>query len=181
MRSPLVARLSSSIPIVAVMTVVLGVAYPLAGSALAQVVAEYRADGQVIELDGEVVGSRLIAQEFASVGYSQSRLSAGYDAAASTLSNVVPTVPELLDVVADRVGTYHEQNGVADGAPIPVDAVSASGSALDPRISRANAVRVALRVGEHTDLQASGIFGGDAVRVCVPKFNVALETVAGVS
>ena len=193
MRSPLVAQLAASVRIVAVMTVALGVAYPLAVTAFAQVAVEDRADGQLVEVDGEVVGSRLIAQEFTGDEYFHPRPSAaGYGAAASNGSNLGPTSPELLDTVADRVADYRALNGVPDGVRVPVDAVTASGSGLDPHISPANALLQAPRVAaargvdvdvvlhlidEHTGRRPLGILGDDAVNVL--DLNIALDRVAG--
>lgn len=189
MRHPLLAQLGASIRIVAIMTVALGVAYPLAVTAFAQIAVADRADGQFIEVDGEVVGSRLIAQEFTGEQYFHPRPSAaGYDASASSGSNLGPTNPELLDTVAQRVAAYRTLNGVPDGVPIPVDAVTASGSGLDPDISPANARLQAPRVAaargldldavvalvdEHTARRPLGILGDDAVNVL--ELNVALD------
>jgi K+-transporting ATPase ATPase C chain len=195
MRSPLLAQLAASVRIVAVMTVALGVAYPLAVTAFAQVAVEDRADGRLVEVDGETVGSRLIAQEFIGDEYFHPRPSAvGYDAAASGGSNLGPTNPELLDAVADRVAGYRALNGAPDGVRVPVDAVTASGSGLDPHISPANAALQAPRIAaarrldmdvvldlvrEHTDHRPLGILGDDAVNVL--DLNIALDAVAGSS
>jgi potassium-transporting ATPase KdpC subunit len=193
MRWPFVAQLSASVRIVAVMTVALGVAYPLAVTGFAQVVANDRADGQLIELDGRVVGSRLLAQAFTGIEYFHPRPSAAdYDAGSSTGSNLGPTNPELLATVADRVAAYRELNGLPDGVSVPVDAVTESASGLDPHISPANARLQAPRVArarrldldevlalvdEHTDRRPLGVLGDDAVNVVA--LNVALDTVAG--
>jgi K+-transporting ATPase ATPase C chain len=193
MRSTLVAQLSASFRIVAVMTVALGVAYPLAVTAFAQLAVEERANGQLLEVDGEVVGSRLIAQEFTGDGYFHPRPSAaGFDAAASSASNLGPTNPELLATVAERVMAYRRLNGVPEVVRVPVDAVTASASGLDPHISPANAALQAPRVAaarglevavvldlvdEHTDRRPLGILGDDAVNVL--ELNIALETAAG--
>ncbi|MGE5211142.1 MAG: potassium-transporting ATPase subunit KdpC [Acidobacteriota bacterium] len=185
----MLAQLGASIRIVAIMTVALGVAYPLAVTAFAQIAVADRAAGQFIEVDGEVVGSRLIAQEFTGEQYFHPRPSAaGYDASASSGSNLGPTNPELLDTVAERVAAYRTLNRVPDGVPIPVDAVTASGSGLDPDISPANARLQASRVAaargldldavvalvdEHTARRPLGILGDDAVNVL--ELNVALD------
>jgi K+-transporting ATPase ATPase C chain len=189
MRSPLLAQLAASVRIVAVMTVALGVVYPLAITAFAQVVVEDRADGQLVEVDGQVVGSRLIGQEFTGEEYFHPRPSAaGYDAAASTGSNLGPTNQELLDTVAERVAAYRALNGLPAEVPVPVDAVTASGSGLDPHISPANARLQATRVAtargldpavvlqlvaEHTERRPLYVLGDDAVNVL--ELNAALD------
>jgi K+-transporting ATPase ATPase C chain len=193
MRWPFVALLTASVRIVAIMSFALGVAYPLAVTGFAQVIAKDRADGQLIELDGRVVGSLLLAQAFTGIEYFHPRPSAAdYDASSSTGSNLGPTNPELLDTVADRVAAYRELNGLPDGVPVPVDAVTASASGLDPHISPANARLQAPRVAaarrldlaevlalvdEHTDRRPLGVLGDDAVNVVA--LNVALDTVTG--
>jgi K+-transporting ATPase ATPase C chain len=193
MRWPFVALLTASVRIVAIMSFALGVAYPLAVTGFAQVIAKDRADGQLIELDGRVVGSRLLAQAFTGIEYFHPRPSAAdYDASSSAGSNLGPTNPELLDTVADRVAAYRELNGLPDGVPVPVDAVTASASGLDPHISPANARLQAPRVAaarrldlaevlalvdEHTDRRPLGVLGDDAVNVVA--LNVALDTVTG--
>jgi K+-transporting ATPase ATPase C chain len=189
MRSGLVGQLSASIRIVVLMTVALGVVYPLAVTAFAQLAVEGRADGQLVVVDGNVVGSELIAQEFTSDEYFHPRPSAaGYDASSSSGSNLGPTNPELLDTVAERVTAYRELNGVPEEVRVPVDAVTASGSGLDPHISPANAQLQARRVAdargvelervldlidEHTDRRPLGVLGDDAVNVL--RLNVALD------
>lgn len=191
MRSGLLGQLSAGVRMVAVMTLGLGVVYPLTVTAFAQVVAGDRADGQLIRVDGEVVGSRLIAQEFTQPQYFHPRPSAaGYDASASAGSNLGPTNPELLDTVAERVRAYRDANGLPDSVAVPVDAVTASGSGLDPHISPANARLQAARVAEarsldvdavtdlideHTDGRPLGILGDDAVNVL--ELNMALDRI----
>jgi K+-transporting ATPase ATPase C chain len=130
-------------------TVLVGVVYPLVTTAIAQVAFPDEADGSLVRDDGVVVGSRLIGQQFVSPEYFHPRPSAagaGYDAASSSGSNLGPLDPVLLDAVASRVDAYRLENGLDDGVPVPVDAVTASGSGLDPHITVANALLQAPRV-----------------------------------
>lgn len=189
MRSSFVRNILAAIRMMALMTVVLGVVYPLAVTAFAQTAVEDRADGSMIEVDGEVVGSRLIAQEFVSDVYLHSRPSAAdYDGAASTGSNLGPTSPDLLDSVEQRVTAYRESNGLGEDVDVPVDAVTSSGSGLDPHVSSRNAQLQAARIAAsrqvdvadvlqviaaHTDHRPLGILGDDAVNVLA--VNVALD------
>ena len=134
-----------------VLTAVTGVLYPAVVTAVSQVAFHDKANGSLIERDGVVVGSRLIGQQFAAPEYFHSRPSAagaGYDGAASSGSNLGPTNPELIDAVAERVDAYRTENGLDAAVPVPVDAVTASASGLDPHISEANAALQAQRVAE---------------------------------
>ena len=118
----------------------------------AQVAFHDKANGSLIQRDGQAVGSELIGQQFTEPIYFWPRPSAvgenGYDASTSGGSNLGPTNPDLLDAVAERVAAYREANGLSDDVPVPVDAVTASGSGLDPDISVANARLQAHRVAE---------------------------------
>jgi K+-transporting ATPase ATPase C chain len=122
-------------------TVLLGILYPLLVTGLAQLIFPKQANGQLIKgKDGAVVGSRLIGQPFAGPGYFHSRPSsagaAGYDATASSGSNLGPTNAQLIARVNGDVARLQAEN---PGTPIPVDLVTTSGSGLDPDISPAAA------------------------------------------
>ena len=151
MRAQVVAALRA----VLVFTVLCGVAYPLAVTAFAQLAFDDRADGSLLHQDGRVVGSSLLGQELEGPEWFAPRPSAagdGYDTAASGASNLGPSNPALLDEVESRVADYRRANDLAADAPVPVDAVTASGSGLDPHISVANARLQAPRVAEARDL-----------------------------
>jgi K+-transporting ATPase ATPase C chain len=118
-----------------VTTVIFGVIYPLAVTAMAQLLFHDRANGQLLERNGELVGSRMIGQAFTSPGYFHPRPSAagtGYDATASGGSNLAPTNKNLIERVKGDVQKLHAEN---PNAAIPVDLVTTSGSGLDPDIS----------------------------------------------
>jgi len=121
-------------------TVLLGIIYPLVVTGLAQVLYPRRANGEIIESRGKLVGSRLIGQPFTAPGYFHSRPSAagpaGYDSTQSQGSNLAPTNKALLDRVSASVQTLQAEN---PNAPIPIDLVTASASGLDPDISPASA------------------------------------------
>src|SRR5260370_15924803 len=122
-----------------VTTVMFGVLYPLVITGLAQVFFPNRANGQLIQKNGKIVGSRIIGQSFTRPGYFHSRPSfagTGYDASASSGSNLGPTNKALLERVQGDVQKLQAEN---PNAPIPIDLVTASGSGLDPEISLAAA------------------------------------------
>jgi K+-transporting ATPase ATPase C chain len=172
-------------------TVLLGVIYPLVVTGLAQVLYPHRANGEIIESRGKLVGSRLIGQPFTAPGYFHSRPSAagpaGYDPTQSQGSNLAPTNKALLDRVSASVQTLQAEN---PNTAIPIDLVTASASGLDPDISPASAEfqipRVAkerkmteadLRtvVQRHTQQRQFGILGEP--RVNVLELNLDLDEI----
>jgi K+-transporting ATPase ATPase C chain len=147
---------------VIVFTVLLGGVYPLIVTGVSQVAFADKANGSIVEVDGEAVGSELIGQAFTEPGYFWSRPSAagdGYDAMASAASNLGPNDETLLSDVEQRAVEYREANGLAADALVPVDAVTALASGLDPHISVANARLQAARVAEERGLTAEQVGG----------------------
>jgi potassium-transporting ATPase KdpC subunit len=131
-----------------VLTVLTGVIYPAVVTGIAQVVFPTQANGSLETVGGRVVGSRLIGQNFTRPEYFHPRPSAagaGYDAGASSGSNLGPTSRKLIDRVKGSIAQYRQENPGHTG-PIPADAITASGSGLDPHISPANAGIQAARV-----------------------------------
>jgi K+-transporting ATPase ATPase C chain len=175
------------------LTILLGIIYPLIMTGFAQVLFPIQANGTLVrDRSGSVVGSSLLGQNFSRPEYFHPRPSAagdnGYDPLASGASNLGPTNQKLIDSVKDRADAYRQENDLSPETLIPVDAVTASGSGLDPDISPANAqlqvARVArLRgksveevrslVGQYTEGRTFGILGEP--RVNVLKLNLALD------
>jgi K+-transporting ATPase ATPase C chain len=172
--------------------------YPLIVFGIGQVAFRHQANGSLIaDKDGTVRGSRLLGQGFTADRYFHPRPSAagnGYDAANSSGSNLGPTSQKLNDLIKARISDYRRENGLADTDSIPADAVTASGSGLDPHISVRNAElqipRVAKATGlsvetlrrlieQHTDGRAFGVLGDPGVNVL--PLNLALDTLAAKS
>jgi K+-transporting ATPase ATPase C chain len=144
-------QLPTAIAVFVFFSVLVGLVYPVVVTGIAQVAFGTKADGSLVLQDGHVVGSALIGQSFDGPAYFHPRPSAagdGYDAMASGASNLGPSNAELLDAVAQRKAEYRRANGLATGERVPVDAITASGSGLDPDISPANARLQARRVAE---------------------------------
>ena len=153
---PFIRQLRPAVVAVVVFTVILGIAYPLVVTALGQVAFHDKANGSLIEVDGVVVGSELLGQNFVAPQYFHPRPSAagaGYDASASSGSNYGPTNPDFLATVAERVDAYRAENKLTADVAVPVDAVTASASGLDPAISIANARLQAPRVASERGLE----------------------------
>jgi len=144
-----VTMLRPALVLLALLTVLTGVVYPLAITGLAQVAFHEKANGSLIAVDGKVVGSKLIGQPFDDPRYFWSRPSATspfpYNANNSSGSNLGPTNPALVDAVKARVASLRAADPGND-APVPVDLVTASGSGLDPHVSPAAAEFQAARV-----------------------------------
>lgn len=173
-------------------TLLLGLMYPLVVTALAQVIFPKQANGQLIQRNGTIVGSRIIGQGFSGAGYFHSRPSATtvpYDAANSAGSNLGPTNQKLIDRVRQDVAALHLEN---PNEPIPIDMVTTSASGFDPEISPAAAEfqlpRVAKERGmavdqlralvkKHTEGRQFGFLGEP--RVNVLELNLALDEMAG--
>ena len=190
----LLRQLRPALAAVVVFTALCGLAYPVVVTVVAQVAWADNADGSLIERDGTVIGSALIGQPFTSPQYFHPRPSAAgdrYDAAASSASNLGPTNPELLATVVERVAAYRAENGLSHTELVPVDAVTASASGLDPHISvrnaRLQAPRVATERGmavadvlaaidEHTTQRPLAVLGDPGVDVL--QLNVALDAAA---
>ena len=157
--------------------------YPALVWAVAQGLFHSQANGSLVSVKGQVIGSSLLGQQFAGPGYFHPRPSAagdGYDAANSSGSNLGPTSQKLIAAVKERVAAYRAENNLAPGVLIPVDAVTASASGLDPHISVKNALLQAGRVAKargvgeealqkkivsHTEGRDLGIFGEPRVNV----------------
>lgn len=166
--------------------------YPLIVFGISQALFYDKANGSlIVDKDGGVRGSRLLAQGFSAEKYFHPRPSAagnGYDAASSSGSNLGPTSQKLNDAIKDRIDTYRKENGLGGNEPVPADAVTASGSGLDPHISLHNAqlqtARVAKARGlsedkvrelveQNTDGRDLGVFGESGVNVL--QLNLALD------
>ena len=158
--APIRSVLTPALRLLLIFTVLTGVAYPLAVTALAQWVFPHQADGSLIVRNGRTLGSRLIGQPFRDPRYFWSRPSATagapYDGLASGGSNLGPTNPELRIAVARRVAALRAADP-GNAAPVPVDLVTASASGLDPDISPAAAEYQLARVARVRGLPRAAV------------------------
>jgi K+-transporting ATPase ATPase C chain len=187
-------ELKASVLLTAVFVVLLCGAYPLVVWVGAQALFPARANGSlIVDKDGAVRGSALLAQNFSSDKYFQPRPSAagtGYDATSSSGTNLGPTSQKLADSIKAAVAAYRTANGLTADAPVPADAVTSSGSGLDPHISIANAELQAPRVARarglpletiralivrHTADRDFGVLGEPGVNVLL--LNLALDQI----
>lgn len=195
--------LGSSLRAAVLVMLVGGIAYPLLVTGIAQTVLPHAANGSLIEHNGQVIGSALIGQSFAGAGYFHSRpsattapdpdkegssIAAPYNAGLSAASNQGATHQGLMDSVSERVAQYRADNRLAASALVPVDAVTASASGLDPHISLANAQlqlprvtqtrglpleQVQALLPQATEQRTLGVLGEP--RVNVLQLNLALD------
>lgn len=185
----MLTHIRPALVLLAVFTLVTGLLYPLVMTGIGQSLFPKQAGGSLIDQDGKVVGSALLAQNFTQPQYFLPRPSAagkdGYDATSSSGSNLAPTAKALVERVAGDTEAYKGRDG---SAAVPVDAVTTSGSGLDPHISPANAARQLPRVAEargltiaevqslieaHTERPWLGFLGQPGVNVLT--LNIALD------
>jgi len=187
----MLAYLRPALVLLVILSAVTGIVYPLVVTGIAQVVFPYQANGSLIVKDGKAVGSALIGQPFDDPKYFWGRPSAtapfGYNAAASSGSNLSPTNPDLVKAVQGRVDALRAADP-GNTAPVPVDLVTSSGSGLDPHISPAAALYQVARVAkarglapevvsrlieQHTQGRFLGLLGEPGVNVLT--LNLALD------
>jgi K+-transporting ATPase ATPase C chain len=188
----LFSELRSAVMVTLIFAVVCCGLYPLVVFGISQALFRDQANGSlIVDKDGTVHGSKLLGQQFTADKYFQSRPSAagiGYDATSSGGSNLGPTSQKLNDAIAQHIADYRTQNNLATNVLVPADAVTASGSGLDPHISLANAAlqiprvakarglsedRVRQLVQQHTHGRDLGIFGEPSVNVLT--LNLSLD------
>jgi potassium-transporting ATPase KdpC subunit len=189
---PMLSQLRQAVMATLALAVVCCGIYPLLVFGLGQILFPDKANGSlIVDAKGTVRGSRLIGQPFAADKYFHPRPSSagnGYDPTSSSGSNLGPTSQKLRDAIAQNVADYRSQNGLATNAVVPADAVTASGSGLDPHISLENAQLQARRVAKArgitddrlgklieqcTDSADFGILGEPGVNVL--QLNLALD------
>jgi K+-transporting ATPase ATPase C chain len=185
------SQLSPALRMVALLTVLTGLVYPAVVTGLCQILFKNQANGSLIKVNGQVIGSALLGQNFSKPEYFHPRPSSagtdGYDATASSGSNFGATNQKLYDRVKASADQFRKENPTYAG-PIPADALTASGSGLDPQISLANAAAQAERVAKARSMDNASLqrliasnterrdleFLGEP-RINVLKLNLALD------
>ena len=156
----LLRNLRTAFIMMLLLTGLLGIVYPLFTLGVAHILAPHKANGSLVKKDGQIVGSYLIGQSFHQAKYFHPRPSAagnGYDAMASSGSNLGPDSKKRLALVKKRIITLKKENPLNAKQPIPIDAITASGSGLDPDISPGNARYQAPRVSQAQHLTLSAV------------------------
>jgi len=156
----LVEELRASIAATLLLAVLCCGIYPVLVWAIGQGVFPHQANGSLIQVDGKVAGSSLLAQGFTAPSYFHPRPSAagqGYDAASSSGTNLGPTSKKLIEDVKQRVADYRTENGLPPEARVPADAVTSSASGLDPHIGVRNALLQATRVAKARGIGAKDV------------------------
>jgi K+-transporting ATPase ATPase C chain len=154
------AELRSAVLAVAVLAIIVGGIYPLVSWGLAQALFPGRSNGSLVTRNDRIVGSSLIGQPFRSPAYFHPRPSAageGYDAERSGGTNLGPLSKTLVEAVRARAAAYRAENGLAADAAVPADAVTSSGSGLDPHISLENARIQSRRVAQARGLSEANV------------------------
>jgi potassium-transporting ATPase KdpC subunit len=179
----MLSEIRSAAMVTLVLAVVCCGVYPLIVFGFGQVLFPEKANGSlIVDASGSVRGSRLIGQPFTADQYFHSRPSAagnGYDARSSGGSNLGPTSQKLRDAIAQNVVDYRTQNGLVTNAPVPADAVAASGSGLDPHISVQNAQIQAERVAKARGLSLEKV--RELIAACTDSPSLGLLGEAGVN
>jgi K+-transporting ATPase ATPase C chain len=190
----MIKLISKAFLLLLLMTLLTGIIYPLTVTGLAQVIFPRQANGSLVHVDGKTAGSALIGQSLTDAKYFHSRPSAagkeGYDAAASSGSNLGPTNQTLLEGVAERLEQVRSENGLSQDSPVPADLVTSSASGLDPHISPEAALLQVSRVAQarqlheqkvrelvekHVEKPQLGLLGEP--RVNVLKLNLSLDEI----
>jgi K+-transporting ATPase ATPase C chain len=182
-------QLKTAALVLGVLSLLLGIVYPLVMTGVFQVLFPRRANGSLITVSDRISGSELIGQSFSSPGYFSGRPSdCGYDAANSSSSNLGPSNPALFSQVQARIDTVRRDNALADTARIPADLVLSSASGLDPDVSPGAALLQIVRIAHARNLQPARVrrlvelntrtplLGPSFVNVL--KLNLALDSIA---
>lgn len=157
----MVKNILRSFLLLIIFTIILGFLYPLLITGISKIIFPYRSLGSLIRIDDKVIGSELIGQNFTDEQYFHPRPSAagkdGYDSLSSGGSNYAPANENFISIVKERINNFRKENNLKDYIEIPSDAVTASGSGLDPDISVENALLQADRIAKKRNVSISEI------------------------